>query len=561
MNYNSEIYITRVNFDKDYKHCVDFFRSGSTTQARKNAQFNTLSKNAVNHLTDYSPIFESDGTGSIQVHGSHDNWVGYNYLIIKNSEFSNRIWYCFLDSVEYSAPNTSIIYFTVDVWQTFHLDTAFFDSWIDRAHMSKADDILGENLESEPFSVQPIVTRDAFPGGVFTPEEWNPQWVLHSASKYEGDEYKYTGTGTGGSFGEYGFYIDKLSDIQGYIKNYGRKSPEEIADDVGQASGNHTWQQWVNSLFAGTAGTEVVEAVKSTTSIADLQDHRTELIGLFAIPSWARPSGDTEATNVATNRSQTLALNNSMACGYTPRNKKMLSSVFKSYILYARNGTLVAYKPEAFTGTPSITCSCSPMGTSKYYAFISNYNERDKQFVPIAYRCERRVGYDANTGLNKVLGVLNQGERIIGAGATLAGGIASKNPTAILSGAEGLIGSGVSMIEALGQKEGGFGSNGEILDIIGGRAILRWADVSPSYNECVHIDKFLDAYGYAQNTIGDLYNNCLTRNRYNYVKSSDPNLRVNATENYNIKMKDIFKSGVTIWHNIDYMFDYDTPNV
>ena len=37
-------------------------------------------------------------------------------------------------------------------------------------------------------------------------------------------------------------------------------------------------------------------------------------------------------------------------------------------------------------------------------------------------------------------------------------------------------------------------------------------------------------------------------------------IRVNGNENVNQKMKNIFSNGVTIWHSISYMFDYDTLN-
>ena len=562
MNYNTDLWIVRVNFDKDYKHVVDFFSSAKPAENMKR-QFEFFKNLASYHYNNYSPVYERDGSGAIQVNGNKDNWSGYNYIIFKNAD-SEWVWYAFIDSVEYNSEKTTTIYYTIDIWQTYHLRTNLrLDSWIDRAHIRKSADTLGANLEPEPFSVKPTITRDI--KSIFETSQWAPQWVLHSASKYINNDFVYTGNGTANTYGEYGFYIDSVSDIENYIEQYGRKSLDKTLSDAGTTSTVFFSMVglWLADILQGNVPhlnqlSSVSEALKGLNSASDLQDHRNELIGLYAIPLWAK-SG-TEATNTATNVTEALSLNTNLACGYTPKNNKLLSSVFKCYILYARNGTMLAYKPEAFSAVPSLTCSCIPMGTSKYYAYMSNYNERDKQFIPVAYRSERRVGYDANTGLNKVLAVLGQSERVIGAGATLATGIVAKNPTAILSGAEGLIGSGVGMIDALGNKEGGFGSNGELIDITGGRAQLRWADVSPTYNECVHIDKFLTAYGYAQNTIGDLYSNCLTRSRFNYVKSSNPNLRVNGNENVNMKMKEIFNNGVTIWHDYNYMYDYETAN-
>ena len=566
MDYNSELYVCRVNFDKTYKNVVDFFISGKSKAQRKEIQLETFKALAINHLTDFSPIMESDGSGVIEVRGSHDNWLSWNYIVFCNPEFSSRWIYAFIDFVDYEAPNTTLIHYTIDVWQTFHLETAFYESWIDRSHIAKSDDVLGANLEGEPFSATPIATHDIKKVGEDT--DWSPRWVLHSCSKYDytTDKYLYGGNGGGDSFGEYGFYIDNAQDVADFLEKYGRKSPEDILADMGEAQPASKWQNWLAAI-AGGAVTSLVYNVMSTTSIADLSDHRNELIGLYAIPEWAKGSGD-EADNTPINKTVALSLTTNLACGYTPRNAKMLSSVFKAYILYARNGTLISYKPEAFTAAPSITLSCIPMGTSKYYAFMDKYGERNKQFLPITYAAERRVGYDQNTGLNKIINAFNAGKELVGSAMGTAGSIVASAGTGdiagaisgAVTGAGSIVSSGLSMVEALDQQAAGFGRNSDLMDITQARAVLRWADVSPSYNECVHIDKFLDMYGYAQNTIGNLYNAMRTRPRFNYIKSSQPNLRVNANDNFNEKMKNIFSSGLTIWHDISYMYDFDTNN-
>lgn len=561
---NGKLYIGNVKWSNDYKN-VMLFASAAARDTFLKSHLTLIKSNVIF----YNP------NGYIDVKKKIENVESINYVLyINDSDISDTSYCCFVTNFEYIAPRTTRLYVELDVFQMYHYSTSYYQSFIERAIIDKDDDAMDFNLLPEPINAPLIYEKELTQIG--TTEKWQPVWVLHSASYYEYSDHKYyyQGIGKNNTFGEYGRFIDDINELKTVLQNYGRKSAAEIADDVGQASGNKTWKDWINAMFAGTAGTDVIEAVKSTTSVADLQDHRDELIGLYAIPKWLYDEYIEEGgnTNYATNKrisvNVPLTVNNSnLANGYSPRNKKMLSSVCRGYILANFTGLQIPYKPELFSGTPSITLYGITMSTSGYQFYISDYEDYQIAHGEVSYASERRVGYDANTGINKALS-------LIGAGAGVASGA-----TQIASGGMGIItGAGaigqslVSAIDSLGTKEQHFGNNGDLLRITGTRPQLRWYELNPSVSECQSIDNFFDMYGYTihkhQNPLKYIYtreNGAYNRNKplrryWQYIKTDSVNMKCNAPADYENKLKSIFNSGVTIWNDYSEFGDYSNSN-
>lgn len=577
-NPNGKLYVGTVKWSNDYKNVMLF--SGRSA----------LKSFMESHLTQIRNDFIwTDPNTYVDILSTVQDVESLNYVYyIPDSSYTNTFFCCFVTRYECLAPHTIRLYLELDVFQMYHYSAKYFQSYIDRAIISKADDADRNNFLPEPVSA-PLDIETKL-NDILTQSMWQPVWVLHSASYYEYSDHKYyyQGIGTHNTYGEYGRFIDNLEELKTVLKNYGRKSAEEIAEDVGQASGNQTWKDWINAMFAGTAGTDVVEAVKSTTSVADLQDHRDELIGLYAIPKWlylkyiADGGNSNYADNQRTALSQseasptiggttTLTINTStLANGYTPRNKKLLSSVCRGYVLSNKTGLQIPFRPELFGSHASATITLYgiTMSTGGYHFTISNYSNYQTANGEVAYNSERRVGYDANTGINKALAV-------IGAASGIASGatqMATKNPVAMLSGA-GEIGQNlVSAIDSLGTKEQHFGSNGDLLRITGDRPQLHWYEMNPTYDQCAAIDSFFDMFGYSiQRHYNPLkyiykyedgaYNRAKPlRQKWDYIKTSGINLQASAPANYENKLKSIFDSGVTLWHDYAHFGDYSQTN-
>ena len=551
---NGVLYIGNVKWSNDYTNVMLF----NSIAARNAFMIENLRK-------EDGKIIYINPNRYIDINGNIAHVENANYIFYKNDDSVTPSYFCcFITSFDYIAPNTTRLYLELDVFQMYHYTTNYYQSFIDRAIISKAADNQNLNYLPEPVSAELDYERKL--SDVLTATDWGPVWVLHSASYYDYDEhvYKYGGIGTNNTYGEYGRFIESQAELIQLLENYGRKSPETIAADVSAQSGNDTWVDWVNSIFAGTALTETIEAVKATTSIADLQDHRQELIGMYAIPKWLKDNftGDSNyADNRRTSVTASLSINAaSLANGYTPRNKKMLTSVCRAYVLANKTGMVKTFKPELFSGAPTLTLTGITMSTSGYQWQLSNYADIQNSFDEVSYNSERRVGYDANTGLNKVINTIGAAGSVAASLGGIAGGVATGNPVTAISGAGSAATSLVRAIDTIGQKEQHFGHNGDLLRITGGRAQLSWYEVSPTLSECQMIDNFFDMYGYTiqkhQSPVSYMNN----RPVWNYLKTANINLQCKAPADQENRLKDIFNAGVTIWHDYTNFGNYSAQN-
>ena len=536
----TECWIGQVPWDADYTNIIDF-----DTQSAQRAAITGIMKI---HKTDCTYIQKDR---SIILKGNADEFKYMNYCCYYNAnENSKKMFYNFIEKIEYIAKNTTKIHLKTDVWQTWQFDAVFRQSWIERSHVAKSADTIAGNLEPEPLSPIPIITR-ASETTVGTNAQWEPQWVLHTASKYNNNtgEYEYDGVGDVNTFAEYGFYIDSKADMASYLEQYGRKSFDNIVNDIDV---NLDWKQvwkWLLTTGEEVKNTPIGIALTGLPTLAELQDHRDELIGLYAVPKWAKGS-----TSYATNEEKTITQEvpntNNLACGYTPRNKKMLSSMFKAYVLYSRSGIYIPLKPEAIDKKITVQCSCIPMDIGGFYLRLQNYNERDKQFLFVGYRGERRVGYDANTGLNKALALMETVPQI-------AGGAAKSiaEPTATFEIAGQVLQQGVNLIDRLGTSLGSFGNNTNLINITNGRATLRWTDISPTLSECKRFDAFFDCFGYSINDFGNPRSYFSNRSNWNYIKTRNLNITFFGEKDDEQEFINIFNRGTTIWHDINTIGD------
>lgn len=59
----------------------------------------------------------------------------YNYMRYQNENMGNKWFYAFIDRLEYRAPMTTYVYFTIDVFQTWQFDFIFLQCQIIREHV------------------------------------------------------------------------------------------------------------------------------------------------------------------------------------------------------------------------------------------------------------------------------------------------------------------------------------------------------------------------------------------------------------------------------------------
>ena len=382
--------------------------------------------------------------------------------------------------------------------------------------------------------------------------------MLHSTSVFNNTtkKYEYKGNGTGATLSaEYGIFVNNDDDVQTVVKKYGKLSAAEAL----KSNDDDEYSNWISDLLTGQTIDKAVKLI-STTSISQLQDHRNELIGLYAIPAWVHDGTNKYATNNIKKKDVTTTLpTTTLACGYAPRNKKMLSSLCKAYLFYNENGFKLPLKPELFTSnTPVFTVKATELSTNGFLLQIGSYADYTAKTNKISYRCENRLGYDANTGLDKVLNTLTSAVGVVNAVGSVASQAFAGNVGGAVQGAVGAVQQSINMIDALGQRGVNTGVSGDIMSITEKRAMPVFADVSPTEAQCRYIDDYLDVYGYAINEIGKISTYMKNRSNWNYIQVANCNIKVSAPNDDVNKLKQMFESGVTIWHK--NFGDYDQTN-
>lgn len=144
---NTQLYICRgIPTDKTYNHVLRF-QSDS-------ARFDYFTSKSVLHLTNYTyqrlERYLSVGVNAESIEDC-------NYVVFQNADFSSKWYYAFIDKVEYVANETSRIYFTLDVMQTWFNQAYVQPCFIERSHVY--DDSLGSNLVPESLETGPYIDK------------------------------------------------------------------------------------------------------------------------------------------------------------------------------------------------------------------------------------------------------------------------------------------------------------------------------------------------------------------------------------------------------------------
>lgn len=118
--------IKNVPFSVNYQDVVLF----DNATAQQN-YFNSLP-----HI-EFDNITYTRNNGQIKVNANRETLLDYNYMYFQNSNYGTKIFYAFITDVIYINPNTSLIKFVIDEWQTWYFDLTFRPTFIERKHCKR----------------------------------------------------------------------------------------------------------------------------------------------------------------------------------------------------------------------------------------------------------------------------------------------------------------------------------------------------------------------------------------------------------------------------------------
>lgn len=141
---DSKVRLCSVPFS-DYTNVLSFKNNDE-------ARANYFISKTVYNLTDVNGYSYVKGNGAIRVNKSKDSLYNVNYMMYRNDHFGSKWFYAFVDSLEYINANVTEIRFSTDVWQTWESALNFHESFIVRQHIPKGEDTIGANLQPEGFT-------------------------------------------------------------------------------------------------------------------------------------------------------------------------------------------------------------------------------------------------------------------------------------------------------------------------------------------------------------------------------------------------------------------------
>lgn len=503
------------------------------TAAAQVAAFDDLAKKGVS-ATKFNYIKKDQ---AFRIEGNFARFEAFNYCRYQNRDFVNRQgnkkwYYAFIDRVEYIAQDIAMIYITTDYWQTYQFNITYYKSMIARGHVKVKDDIVGRWLQPEPVGAPADYEKeiDVFSAG----DSWVPYWSMVSVSRPPGageSDWIYGGYGKLESMtGQYAGFVYDNDTIQKLIDVY--------AGETDRRKDIITFRcvpYWVYSALKNNG--YVIPVTVNGKEINYCKENITITL-------------DTEAEIAG----------NTLACGYPPRNKKMLTSMCRVYVVYNYNGFSQPLRPEFIKGNSiKMSAEMRPIGSNGFKLKIKNYAKPAESVFDVPYSFEMQIGYNENGGvqgsLNRVGSVLNAAGAVAGGAVSLGANIATGNVAGAITSGVGAVSSifnaSRDIANAFNSKVASKGNQSDTNSISSENCKFRLVDCSPLPDECGPIDDFLDLYGYAINEWHSISSWKHTRKYWNYIQTVDCNLKVNAPAPEAASIRSMFNSGVTIWHYID----------
>lgn len=540
-NINGTVYLGAVKWHSNDENVMMF----SSKETRDNFMKETLHKQQGNIIA-FNPY------QYIDIYGMVKNFEKINYAyIIMDSDFSDTPYCCYVTNFEILARGNTRLYLELDVFQQYVYDCTFYRSYIERAHIKSSDDIVGAYTLNEPVGGEPnafkTLGQDTF--------DWTPKWTLHTTSITNQAQTDYIYGGRSNGYWVSGEFVTVANDseqLKSMLKGFTKSAEDAIQID------------WKNILDLIIVGLGVPEASPVNINVDRFYDHTNEISGIYARPKWGLNEG---MHQIPENKAPYCDINlnkTSLANGYVPKNKKLLTSLCNSYQVHNQNGVNIALKPEHCTDNfIRLQVQANTFDTSGYKLIIGKYSNVFETDYNCPYYANTNAVIDVNTGLNKTINALQ------GTGDIIQSTIQGATSTSFIGGATGAIAGGAvgflssvpTLVERLRSQPVKIGSSTGFLNVTPSFHKLIVRQVSPSYEDSVYIDNFLSAYGYNLSEILPVSEYMHTRSNYNYIKVTNLNANLWCPDDHYTNFKALFEKGIRIWHNYNNFGNLGVDNV
>lgn len=577
---NSDLFILRgVPLDRNYTHTlyVDKIENQFIS-------FKPYIKYQLNNLS-----YQRYANGVIRVEILADTLYDCNYIIFKNTAFGNKLFYAFVDRVEYISNKVSEIYYTIDVMQTWYFDYVLGDCYVEREHTET--DEIGENVVEENLSVGELTVADKKEFRYNTNEY--KLVILYVPNFTEGKATIITGTTVDG---------ERILPVTAEINEYLYRG--FVINNI-----------YMGCCFIATTidGSDLRKATTSSitvnTIIEKLEDLKANIVNMFQVPKqlydeYYPLDFPTQLKTIkplskkySIKRTDRFYSRNGDYF-YYPLNKKLFCYPYKQLILSNNNGTTATYKWEVFNKdiTPSFNIDGVPIISPEIMCYPTNYRKIEKDYESgiilndfptppwsedsfAKWWAQNKEAYITSLLSTAVVAAVGIGSAyMIGSAAT--GGALAGAETAVAQRAKSAIrGTSVGAAASIANGIGSYIQAKNTPDQISGQlgcSSLRAAqdrigfsfyDMGVDADVAKTIDNYFTMFGYAIKKLkvpNVRKENARLRRHWNYIKTQE--CVIHAAKNKGLMAQDeetianIYNNGITFWNVISEIGDYSLDN-
>ena len=502
-----------VPLENTYDHTLYF--------ANATNQYNYFASKVYKNCTNYT--YQRVNKGTMRIEGKADNYYNCNYLMFQNTNFGNKWFYAFINSVEYINNETTEISFEIDVIQTWLFDTHIEECFIERQH--SLSDAIGDNIVPETLNCGEYVFNDYAPVTPMT-----DMLVCLAIVDTDGTSSGNLYDGIYGSAELYVYDSTDVTSINAKINEYTQK-PDSIIS-----------MYMLPKLLVGT--------IPSDNKLP-----------------YASGGFKTILTKAIPTKNDTLD-------GYLPKNGKMYTYPYNFYHVDNASGNDLTLRYEFFdnlqpvleitgTVTQPVILSLRPDSYKGVpsYSELGGYTSLNSETIQLNNypMCSWNVdAYQAWIAQNSVPIALNTVAQVGQMGVASA---YSVNPEAsVISGTIGVVSNLLGQFyQASIQADMSKGSfnNGGVNTAIGKQQFYG-GRCSVSYQYAKMIDDYFTMYGYAVKAIGRV--NTSARPHWNYVKTVGCCMSGSVPTDDSKKIISIYDRGITFWKNANEVGNYSLDN-
>lgn len=528
----SELYICRCPIENDNKNQLTF--------SNRESQINYFNSIIVRSTSNYTYIRTDD---TVRVDIPIDEIINCNYLFYRNNRFTDRYYFCFITDMKYVSENSTLISFKTDVFQTWQFDINYRTCFVEREHVNN-DGVgmhtLPEGLETGEYIINTINTID---------DRANDTLICMGCSEVPSNfPVDVNNRIYGGIYSGLVYILfDSATECSKMIKAYDK---EAKADAIYSIFLIPTSLSFTNKWYTGSLGDQT-----------DIK---------FAIPEFS----DSAISMV---NEKTININTSLN-GYTPKNNKLLCYPFNYLYITNNNGSDCTFNYEDFiNNTPIfnvdgvITTGCSiklyPLNYKKYENSTLpwknsqfNYGMVGSKYPTCSWLSDSYTNWLTENAINLgVSGISNLSQIIAGGIATATGVGAGAGIPMLASGLAGVTSQVSSLYQhsLVPEQAKGNTNSGDVTmasEMMG--FVYYQMSIKAEYAKI--IDDYFSMFGYKVNSLK--VPNIYGRKNWNFVKTIDCNFDGNFPQSDLQEIKNMFNSGITLWHSPDTMYDYSQNN-